>query len=74
MVKLRERKIRDFNQVKCIKDENDMLLVNDDEIKIDEENTSINCSMKRVRKPRSSWTTHLMTPTSDLFGEFKSLR
>jgi hypothetical protein len=28
----------------------------------------------KVRKPRSSWTTHLMTPTDDLFGELKSLR
>jgi hypothetical protein len=33
MTKLRERKIRDFNQVKCIKDETDRLLVKDDEIK-----------------------------------------
>jgi hypothetical protein len=33
MAKLRERKIRDFNQVKCIKDEIDRLLVKDDEIK-----------------------------------------
>jgi hypothetical protein len=33
MTKLRERKTRDFNQVKCIKDDVDRLLVNDDEIK-----------------------------------------
>jgi hypothetical protein len=33
MAKLRERKTRDFNQVKCIKDETDRLLVNDEEIK-----------------------------------------
>jgi hypothetical protein len=33
MAKLRERKTRDFNQVKCIKDEADRLLVKDDEIK-----------------------------------------
>jgi hypothetical protein len=40
MAKLRERKIRDFNQVKCIKDqvkcikdETDRFLVKDDEIK-----------------------------------------
>jgi hypothetical protein len=33
MDKLRERKIRDFNQVKCIKDEADRLLVKDEEIK-----------------------------------------
>jgi hypothetical protein len=33
MTKLRERKTRDFNQVKCIKDETDRLLVNDENIK-----------------------------------------
>jgi hypothetical protein len=33
MAKLWERKIRDFNQVKCIKDETDRLLVKNDEIK-----------------------------------------
>jgi hypothetical protein len=33
MAKLRERKTRNFNQVKCTKDETDMFLVKDDEIK-----------------------------------------
>jgi hypothetical protein len=33
MAKLRERKTRDFHQVKCIKDEVDKLLVKDEEIK-----------------------------------------
>jgi hypothetical protein len=33
MTKLRERKARDLNQVKCIKDEADRLLVKDEEIK-----------------------------------------
>jgi hypothetical protein len=33
MTKLRERKTRDFNQIKCIKDEVDRLLVKDEEIK-----------------------------------------
>jgi hypothetical protein len=33
MAKLRERKTRDFNHVKCIKNEADGLLVKDDEIK-----------------------------------------
>jgi hypothetical protein len=33
MVKLRERKTREFNQVKFIKDKTDRLLVKDDEIK-----------------------------------------
>jgi hypothetical protein len=32
MAKFRERKIRDFNQVKYIKDETNRLLVKDDEI------------------------------------------
>jgi hypothetical protein len=33
MAKLQERKTRDFNQVKCIKDEVYRLLMKDDEIK-----------------------------------------
>ena len=33
MAKIRERKTRDIGQVKCIKDEADQLLVNDEEIK-----------------------------------------
>jgi hypothetical protein len=33
MAKLRERKTRDFHQVKCIKDETDRLLMKDEEIK-----------------------------------------
>jgi hypothetical protein len=33
MAKLRERKTRDFHQIKCIKNEADRLLVKDEEIK-----------------------------------------
>jgi hypothetical protein len=33
MTKLRERKTKDFHQVKCIKDEADRLLVKDEKIK-----------------------------------------
>ena len=33
MARVRERKTRDFNQVKCIKDERGHLLVKDDEIR-----------------------------------------
>ena len=33
MVRARDRKIRDFNQVKCIKDEREQLLVKKDEIR-----------------------------------------
>ena len=33
MARARDRKIRDFNQVKCIKDEREQLLVKEDEIR-----------------------------------------
>ena len=33
MAKIRERKTRDINQIKCIKDGTDRLLVKDEEIK-----------------------------------------
>ena len=33
MARIRERKTRDINQIKCIKDETDRLLVKDNEIK-----------------------------------------
>jgi Zn ribbon nucleic-acid-binding protein len=33
MAKVQDRKIRDFNQIKCIKDESDRLLVKDEDIK-----------------------------------------
>jgi hypothetical protein len=33
MARARDRKIRDLNQVKCIKDEREQLLVKEDEIK-----------------------------------------
>jgi hypothetical protein len=33
MVKVRDKKTRDFNLIKCIKDEFDRILVKDDEIK-----------------------------------------
>jgi hypothetical protein len=33
MIKFQKRNIRDFNQIKYIKDEADKFLVNDDEIK-----------------------------------------
>ena len=33
MARARDRKTRDFNQVKCIKNEREQLLVNEDEIR-----------------------------------------
>jgi hypothetical protein len=74
MVKFRERKTRDFNQVKCIKDEADKLLVKDMILRTDRENILTSYTMKIVKKPRLSWTTHFMILIGDLFGEFKSLR
>ena len=48
MARIRERKTRDINQIKCIKDGTDRLLVKDEEIK-DGESTSTSCLMGRVR-------------------------
>ena len=73
MAKLRERKTRDFHQVKCIKDEADRLLVKDGEIKNIWREYFDKLFNDESEKSRSSWTTQL-TPTDDLFGEFKSLR
>jgi hypothetical protein len=51
MAKLRERKTRDFHQVKCIKDETDRLLVKMRRLRTDGEHTSISYSTTRVSKP-----------------------
>jgi hypothetical protein len=73
MAKFRERKTRNFNQVKCIKDEADRLLVNDDEInnrwREYFDKLFNNESEKTVIKLDDS----VDTPTGNLFGEFKSL-
>jgi hypothetical protein len=62
MTKFRKRKMKDFNKVKCIKDETDRLSVKYDEIKnINRYNTLTKYSMKRVRKLRLSWMIHLLT-------------
>jgi hypothetical protein len=74
MTKFWEKKTRDFNQIKYIKDETDRLWWKMMRLRTDGENTKTSCSIKRVRKPWSSWTTHLITPTGDLFKEFKRLR
>jgi hypothetical protein len=65
MAKLRERKTRDFNQVKYIKD---------DEIKNRWREYFDKLFNEESEKSLLSWMTHLLTPTDDLFGEFKSLR
>jgi hypothetical protein len=51
MTKLRKRKIKDFKQVKCIKDESDGLLVKDKKINNGwREYFDKLCSMKKMRK------------------------
>ena len=74
MTRVRERKTRDFNQVKCIKDEREHLLVKEDESDIDGKSILINCSMVRIRTQPFSWMTLLMTPIGALCGESKNLR
>ena len=51
MVRAHDRKTRDFNQVKCIKDEREQLLVRRMRSNIDGKSILINCSMVRMRTP-----------------------
>ena len=74
MVRVRERKTRDFNQIKCIKDEKEHLLVKEDEIRHDGKSILTNYSMVRTRTQPFSWMTLLMTPIGALCGESKNLR
>jgi hypothetical protein len=62
LARIRERKTRDINQIKCINDGTDQLLVRDDEIKDRCESTLISCLMGRMRVLLLSWMTLLMTP------------
>jgi hypothetical protein len=66
LARIRERKTRDINQIKCIKDGIDQLLVKDEEIKDRWRGTLIGCLMGRMRILLLSWMTLLMTPTDVL--------
>jgi hypothetical protein len=66
MARIRERKTRDINQIKCIKDGTDRLLVKDERSRTDGESTSTSCLMGRMRVLPLSWTTHLTIPTDAL--------
>ena len=69
------RETRDFNQVKCIKDEREHLLVKEDvRSDIDGKSILINYSMVRIRTQPLSWMTLLMTPIGALCEESKNLR
>ena len=45
IAKIREQKSRDLDQVRCVKDEDDNVLVTDDKIRIDGRITFISCLM-----------------------------
>ena len=74
MARVRERKTKDFNQVKCIKDEREHLLVKEDKIRhqwqeyfdklFNGENMDITFQLMTI----------LMTPIGALCGESKNLR
>jgi hypothetical protein len=74
MAKFRERKIRDFNQVKCINDETNRFLVKNDEIK----NICSEYFDKLFNEESEKIATELddsfANTSGRLFGEFKSLR
>jgi hypothetical protein len=73
MAKLRERKTRDFNQVKYIKDETDRLLMKNEEIK----NRWREYFDKLFNDESEKTTIELddsINTNRRLFGEFKSLR
>ena len=74
MARARDRKTRDFNKVKCIKDEREQLLVKEDEIRHRWQEYFDNCSMVRTRTPPFSWMTRLMTLIGALCGGFKNRR
>jgi hypothetical protein len=66
LARIRERKTRDINQIKCIKDGTDQLLVRDERPRTDGRNTLIGCLMGRMRILLLSWMALLMTPTDVL--------
>ena len=66
MTKIRERKTRDVNQVRCIKDEADQLLVKDEEIRHRWRQYFDKRSMRRMGALPLSWMTPLMRCT-DVF-------
>jgi hypothetical protein len=63
LAKIQERKTMDVDQVKCIKDGGDQLLVKDEKIKhIDGRSTLTSCSMGRPRALPLNSTTPLIMP------------
>ena len=74
MARVRERKIRDFNQVKCIKDEREHLVVKEDEIRHRWQGYFDKLFNGESTDTSFSWMTLLMTSIGALCGESKNLR
>ena len=74
MTRVRKRKTRDFNQVKCIKDEREHLLVKEDEIRHRWQEYFDKLFNGENTNTRFSWMTLLMTPIGSLCRESKNLR
>ena len=74
MVRVRERKTRNFNQVKCIKDEREHLLVKEDEIRHRWQEYFDKLFNSENMDTTFSWMTLLMTPIGALCEESKNLR
>ena len=74
MARAHDRKTRNFNQVKCIKNEREQLLVKEDEIRHRWQEYFDKLFMVRTRMSPLSWMTRLMTLTGTLCGGFENRR
>ena len=72
--KLRERRTRDFNQVKCIKEDNNRILVKNDEIKNKWRDYFEKLFNEEGDSTMIKIDYFLMTTVGILFVEFKNLR
>jgi hypothetical protein len=66
MARIHERKTRDINQINCIKDGTDRLLVKMRRSRTDRESTSTSYLIERMRVLPFSWMTHLIIPIDAL--------
>ena len=74
IARVREKKTRDFNQFKCIKDEMEHFLVKEDEIRHRWQEYFDKLSNSENTDTTFSWMTLLMTPIGALCEESKNLR
>ena len=74
MVRARDRKTRDFNQIKCIKNEREQLLVKEDEIRHRWQEYFDKLFNDENENTTFSWTTRLMTLIDALCRGLKNRR